>query len=436
VSGNLLSNNGSLVTGGAGILANIAARAVTGNMVTGTATYGIDCGGSVDAEVSGNQVQGGSLYGINCGGSGNLRVAFNRLLGCTLFAVCAGNTEADGQGNPFPLATANLTIADNAIAVPAGAGGVWLRDGAGAMVLRNAFAGPIDPADALRADTDTFVVEGNRCNGAARVVCNPASGVLVVPDIADAILISGADAPVVSMLGASASRAAGAIRFVRIVSGGAGYTHATLAIGGAGNGAAAQAVIANGAVIGAIVTAGGSLYGAPGVPVTVSVSGDGAGAQAMAYAGAALPEERRFLARCNVPVRFACTGSQPPQESWIFADLDVPAKGDVEWTATFGAWRAGRFALADWIGTDMAGGAVVRSLAGADVALRPAGSGHVRIGSDSDPGGMVFAIGHGSPEGGVVAPPGSDYRNLDGGVGLTVWVKRSGTGAFGWACIA
>ena len=436
VSGNLLSGNGTGITGGAGILANIGGSAVTGNMVTGTATFGIDCGGSQDSEISGNQVQCGGLYGINCGGSTDLRVAFNRIAGCTLFGICAGHTEADGNGNPFPLPTSNLVIADNAIAVPAGAGGVWLRDGASAMVLRNAFSGPIDPADALRADSDAFIVEGNRCNGAARVVCNPVSGSLVLPDCADTVFVTAADATVTQMLGASAWRAAGAVRFVRITAGGSGYTHASLTIGGGGTGAAADPVIAGGVLIGALMRADGAGYGPPGTAITVAVSGDGTGAQAVAYAGAPLAEERRVLMRCNVPVSFTGTGSQPPQENWIFTDLDVPAKGEVEWTATFGAWRAGRFALADWVGTDMAGGAVLKSLPDADVALRPAGSGAVRIGSDGDPGGVVFAIGHGSPEGGVVAPPGSDYRNLDGGVGLTVWVKRSGSDAFGWAAIA
>lgn len=436
ITGNLLFNNGSAVTGGAGILANIGGSSVTSNMVTGSATYGIDCGGAQDSEVSFNQVQGGSVYGINCGGSTTLRVAFNRIQGCTLFALCVGNTEADGAGTPFPTPVANLVLADNTIEVPSGAGGIWLRDGASAMVLRNAFSGPIDPADALRADTDRFVVEGNRCNGAARITCNPVAGTLVVPDIAESVFITTASAPVTSILGASASRAAGAVRMVRITACGSGYTHATLAIGGAGSGAAAQAVIVGGAVIGAIISNGGTGYGAPGQSILVAVTGDGNGAQALAFAGAAQPEERRLLIRCDTAASFTVTGSQPPQENWTFATLDVPSKGDVEFVVTWGAWRARGFALADWLGTDGEGGAVVKSLPGANVTLHPSGSGQVRIGSDLSPAGVVFAIGNGSPQGGVAAPPGSDYRNLLGGVGQTVWVKQTGNDAYGWVAIA
>jgi hypothetical protein len=433
VNGNLLSNNGTGVTGGAGILANVAGSAVTGNMITSSATYGIDCGGSQDSEIGFNQIQGGSIYGINCGGSTGLRVALNRIKDCTVFAICAANTEADGQGHPFPLALANLVIADNAIAVPAGAGGVWLRDGGtGSMILRNAFTGPIDPADALRADTDGFAVEGNRCNAAPRPACNPVAGTLAVPDIADAIRITQASAPITSMLGASAARAAGAIRFVRISNGGSGYTTATLAIAGTGTGAAAQAVVTGGTIIGAIVTSGGTGYGAPGQPIAVTVTGDGAGAQAVAYAGAPLADARRLTVNTDVPVRFAAAA----QTSWLGTDLDVAALGDIEFLATANTWRASRIALSDWFATDGTGGAVLKSTAGGDVALHPNGTGHVRITSDNAPTGIVFAMGHGSPDGVVVAPPGSDYRNLDGGPGQVLWLKRVGVDAFGWVALA
>jgi hypothetical protein len=36
----------------------------------------------------------------------------------------------------------------------------------------------------------------------------------------------------------------------------------------------------------------------------------------------------------------------------------------------------------------------------------------------------------------VAAPPGSDYRNLAGGVGSTLWVKQTGTGNTGWFAVA
>jgi hypothetical protein len=257
-----------------------------------------------------------------------------------------------------------------------------------------------------------------------------------VPDIADTLLVTAASATVTAIRGSSAIRAGGAIRFVRITAGGSGYTHATIAIGAPGTGAVAQAVLSGGAVIGAIVATGGTGYGLPGAAIAVAITGDGTGAAGVAYAGAPLAEERCLLLRCNVPVRFAVTGANPPQENWSFADLRVPALGSVTWTATFGAWRASGFSMASWLGTDASGAALVRSLASGDISLRPAGSGRVRIGSDAEPAGIVTAIGHGSPEGGVAAPPGSDYRNLDGGLGSTLWIKRLGTGPDGWVAVA
>lgn len=40
--------------------------------------------------------------------------------------------------------------------------------------------------------------------------------------------------------------------------------------------------------------------------------------------------------------------------------------------------------------------------------------------------------GAGSPEGVVIATPGSLYSRTDGGAGTTLYVKTSGTGAVGW----
>ena len=67
--------------------------------------------------------------------------------------------------------------------------------------------------------------------------------------------------------------------------------------------------------------------------------------------------------------------------------------------------------------------------------LGPRGNGRVRLASATEATGALSAIGRGSPDGSVSAPPGSDYRNLDGGAGATFWVKRTGTGATGWVAV-
>ena len=129
--------------------------------------------------------------------------------------------------------------------------------------------------------------------------------------------------------------------------------------------------------------------------------------------------------RCNADVTFARAGSNPLQENWTRGDLLVAADGDVEWTATWGMWRAGRFALPAHFAPDATG----------VTTLGPRGNGRVRLASATEATGALSAIGRGSPEGSVSAPPGSDYRNLDGGAGATFWVKRTGTGATGWVAV-
>ena len=64
-----------------------------------------------------------------------------------------------------------------------------------------------------------------------------------------------------------------------------------------------------------------------------------------------------------------------------------------------------------------------------DLVLEPTGGGGVRFGSDAGPG---WYSGTGSPEGVVVASPGSFYSNVSGGAGTTFYVKESGTDNIGW----
>lgn len=123
------------------------------------------------------------------------------------------------------------------------------------------------------------------------------------------------------------------------------------------------------------------------------------------------------------------------QDNWTGTDILVPPTSVVEWTGAWGGWHAVSFPLGDYLAPGGDGSLVVRSAAG-DVVARPAGSGRVRVSSDAEPAGFASLLGRGSPEGVKAAPPGSDYRNLDGGIGATLWVKRVGTAAIGWVAVA
>jgi len=439
IQGNLCADNGTMGNSGAGILANVAASRVTGNTVTGGALYGIDCGGAIDSDISGNQVLGHG-YGINCGGSTNLRVAGNSLAEFSIFGVCATNVETDSFGQNFGIACSNLAITANRIAMSGTGEGVWLRDGPrNSVVADNDFTGR-GAAQCLRADTDSVLVRGNRHDFTARFMANPAlldgRQTVVFPDIADSIMITSAPSGVQAIIGSNQAAWAGRISFIRVTAGGSGYTTATVAIGGGGSAASAQAVISNGALIGIVVLAHGSGYGAIGTTVPVTITGNGSGATALGYAAPPLPEERTLLVRCNAAVTFARVGSNPLQENWTRGDLSVAADGDVEWIATWGMWRAGRFALPDYLAPDASGTTTLRSAGNGDLTLRPRGTGKLRLASGSEATGATTSIGRGTPQGSVSAPPGSDYRNLDGGAGATFWIKQSGTGNTGWVALA
>lgn len=440
VMGNLLSNNGVGTTGGGGILANVEYSRIASNMISGTGTYGIDAGGSLSCDVQSNQIQN-PFIGINAGGGTAIRVSDNYIQDCAAWAVVVNNVEADGQGQTFGVPSYNTGITNNWIAIPSGAWGIWLRDGPqNVLVARNEFLGTAGADICLRMETDSCTVDGNRFNFIDRPTVNPVllagRQSLVYPDIAENVLVTYAPTGIQSMLSSTQAAGLGKISFVKIQSGGSGYSIASISIGGSGTGAVARAILNAGTIVGIVVSAQGVGYGDIGTTASVSVVGNGTGASAVAYVGAPLPDNRRLRVTCNTSVAFARASALPLQENWTLSDLDIAANSDVEWRAIWGTWRASGFSTPDWYTTDQLGGALVRSVGNADVILRPAGTGAVRISSDAEPTGVQSLVGRGSPLGIRAAPPGSDYRNLNGGAGATFWLKQSGTGSAGWVALA
>lgn len=441
VVGNELSGNGD------GMLVNAMQSRIAGNVIRGPGYFGIDAGGCVECDVSGNLVQGCAV-GINPGGSRGVRVAGNQLLG-NIWGITAYNVETDGRslsegGQNFGIACEGLTIEGNRIALHDGSGGgVYLLDAPQRVVVaRNAFFGGdgSSPSQALWAHTDSVVVQGNSWDNQARIICNPvdlgaSSGNMQqvqVPDALDGAMLTAAPRGVQSIMGLHQAAMAGQIGFVRVQNGGRGYTRASVAISGAGAGAQAMAHVRDGVVLGIAVLNGGYGYAAG---ATVVITGDGQGAAAIATVGLPVTDERQVRLHCNCAVRFRRAGSAPFQDNWTGADILVPAATAVDWVGTWGGWQALAFAPADYLAPVGDGSLVLRTATG-DLTLRPSGPGRLRVGSDTEPAGFVSTLGRGSPEGVVAAPPGSDYRNLDGGAGTTLWLKRSGAGAAGWAAIA
>ena len=433
VADNLLETNGS------GLLLNATLSLVCDNVVTGPGQFGIDAGGSIQCEVLDNSIQDFAV-GINPGGTQNVRVAGNGLSG-NVWGITAFGMETDGHGTPFGIACSGLNIEGNRIQLKDGSGGgVLLADAPQAVLIEgNRFSGSAacSPSQALWAHTDQITIRGNLWNNQARSICNPIvfGGLSQVqfPDMLDGVMITSAGQGISSMVGQHQASMSGQVSFIKVTSGGSGYSQASVVLTGSGSGATAIAYVRDGAVVSVAMQTSGSGYAASSV--LVAIQGDGTGAEGSATVGLPIPEERQLRLHCNGPVRFARAGSSPFQDNWTGFDITVPQASMIDWVGTWGGWQAVAFPLADYLSPAGDGSLVVRSAAG-DVVLRPAGLGQLRVASDGEPLGFASHLGRGSPEGAVAAPAGSDYRNLDGGAGSTLWIKRSGAGPSGWAAVA
>jgi parallel beta-helix repeat protein len=438
VSGNLCTNNSSISIGGAGILCDTGYCKVSGNMITGASAFGIDCGGSIYTEVADNYVNG-ALYGINIGGGQYCTARNNFVQDSLAIGIAVQNVESNGGGINFNLTCTGLSIIGNWITYAGEVYGIYIRDAPQNILVADniIYANPgADLTHALSAYTDSIVLRGNSLNYTERWAVNPTlvNGVytLVVPDIADAVSISQATAPVASIMTANAQATAGQVIYCKVTNGGSGYTSASVKITGAGSNATAIAWISNGAVLGIQMSNFGSGYG-PGT--TVSITGNGTGATATAQVGLPVWANRKLTIDCLTRVSFAQSGSSPAQSNWTGAPVTIPSGASIDWIGANGGWRAMRFTQSDYVSPNGDGSVAIRTQSG-DISLHPAGTGMVRLISDTESVGAVELIGRGSPLNVISAPAGSTFRNLNGGAGATFWVKQAGTGTANWVAIA
>jgi parallel beta-helix repeat protein len=438
VSGNLCTNNSGSGGSGAGILCDTGYCKVSGNMITGASAFGIDCGGSIYTEVSNNYVNG-AAYGINIGGGQYCTARDNFVQDCTAIGIDVQNVESNGRGNDFNLACTGLSIVGNWISYSGEVFGIQVLDAAQNVLIADnvILAEPgADMARAVAAYTDTATIRGNVLNFTTRWLVNPTlvNGVytLVVPDVADAVSISQSTAPVASIITSQGQVLLGQIAFVKVVNGGSGYTTASISFSGTGSGTTAQVWLSGGAVIGVQITSWGSGYG-PGT--TATISGNGTGATVTVQVGLPILQNKQLTIDCLTSVTFAAAGSSPAQSNWTGAPIKIPAGASIDWIGNAGGWRAARFSQSDYVSPNGDGSVTLRTQSG-DISLHPAGTGMVRLLSDTESTGAVELIGRGSPLNTVAAPAGSTYRNLNGGVGSTFWVKQAGTGTANWVAVA
>jgi hypothetical protein len=258
---------------------------------------------------------------------------------------------------------------------------------------------------------------------------------LVVPDVADDVLVTSAPSPIQSILTAHQADTIGQVAFIKVTNGGSGYTQAQVVISGSGLGATASAIVGNGEIAWIVVTNPGSGYGIIGSPAIATITGDGSGAAAAVYIGLPVLEGRQLRLSCNTQLQLSLAGSAPPQQSWTGYASTIPAYGSVDLEGTFGNWRAVAFPPVDYLAPTGDGGAIIQTVNSGNLILRPASGGALHIASAAETVGCTSSVGRGSPLGIVAAPPGSDFRNLNGGPGNTFWIKQQNSDATGWAAI-
>jgi hypothetical protein len=435
IDSNSLQNNGTPGTGG-GLVGRLGASRVSNTVIVGGAC-GIDARGSWGSVIAGNHVSD-TATAVLGGGSQNMMINENVLL-MNGWGVVISAIEPSLSAIP----TGPLTVHGNWIGfTTAQGGGIRVLDAAqGIAIVGNDLNGwgSAIVNQAVWLHTDAAVLLGNRWNNQAQfsVQANPVANLeaLVVPDIAEEVLVTAAAAPIASVLTTHQADTLGQVTFIKVTSGGSGYTQAEITIGGSGSGAAASAVVNNGVIAWITVTNAGSGYGVIGSSAPVTVTGDGSGASATAYVGLPVLAGRRLRLNCNCQVQLAVSGASPPQQSWTGYQSTVPAFAVMELEGVFGAWRAVAFPPVDYLAPTGDGGAVLQSVGTGNLVLRPASGGALYFTNSAEPIGCTSTVGRGSPLGVVAAPPGSDFRNLNGGVGTTFWVKQANDDATGWAAI-
>ncbi|HQT63924.1 MAG TPA: right-handed parallel beta-helix repeat-containing protein [Acidocella sp.] len=438
VSGNLCANNSSIAAAGAGILCDTGYCKVSGNMISGASAFGIDCGGSIYTEVANNYING-ALYGLNIGGGQYCVARDNFIQDSSAIGISVQNVESDGRGGNFNLACTGLSIVGNWITYSGEVFGIYIRDAAQNILVSDniILANPgADLTRALSAYTDSIIIRNNLLNYTERwpVLPSVANGLytLVVPDIADAITVVQAYAPVTSIITQQAAQLAGQIVFCKVVNAGSGYTNAAVSFSGSGTNAAAKVWLSGGAVLGIQMSNNGNGYG---VGTTATITGDGTGATISVQVGLPVWQNKKTSVDCAANVIFEQANTVPFQSNWTGAPITIPAGASIDWVGYNGGWRAEHFTQNDYILPKGDGSVAIRTQSG-DISLHPSGAGAVRLLSDVEPTGAVELIGRGSPLNVVAAPPGSTFRNLNGGAGATFWVKLANTDSTNWVVVA
>lgn len=277
------------------------------------ASYGIDCGGSIDTSVRNNTVEMDSGSAINIGGTVNDVVSGNTVsVTGTAQAVSIQAGEGDGSGNYFPTVTDNLTIYGNTIRMNGvNSRGITAVDNAGGFgtgtdpiqVINNYFLTENSASDSFTIDdskvsSTAIRIQGNTVNNKTQTFADPdGSGIVAYPDVYDQVTSFSSTATVTAItpFWVNNYKAGSSVLWINPTAGGSSYSASTTIsiTGGACSGVAATPIINAGIIVAVKITAGGN--SCTSNPTIAAVDGTGSGATFNVSRTAQIPRNRRII---------------------------------------------------------------------------------------------------------------------------------------------
>ncbi len=259
------------------------------------ASYGVDCGGAIEATVRNSNISMNSGTLLDLGGTQNSTGEQNKLYASgTAYAAVIYAIETDGSGVPFPTLQTNLTLQNNDVFLygssakgfnliddPGGASGVGPT-----KIVSNHFYGSNGAGSSYDityiGSSASVVFANNDHNGVHWEYINPnGNGDIIFDEVYDEVRTYSNTTNIRSVLNVFASNfgSGGSILYVEPTAGGSGYTSATTlsASGGSGSGWTGTPMISQGVIIGVRTKTSGSGYSGT-ITVTASDSGGGSGA--------------------------------------------------------------------------------------------------------------------------------------------------------------
>lgn len=313
-SNNTLTETAPAVAVTAAVYCNSKYSLIESNYVSlSGASYGIDCGGSIETSVRGNTVAMDSGSAINIGGTVNDVVSGNTVsVSGTGQAVSIQAGEGDGSGNYFPTVTDNLTIYGNTIRMNGvNSRGITAVDNAGGFgtgvdpiqVVNNYFLTENSASDSFTIDdskvqSTAIRIQGNTVNNKTQTFADPdGSGIVAFPDVYDQVTSFSSTATVTAItpFWVNNYKAGSSVLWINPTAGGSSYSASTTIsiTGGACSGVAATPIINSGVIVAVKITAGGN--SCTSNPTVAAVDGTGSGATFNVSRTAQIPRNRRIV---------------------------------------------------------------------------------------------------------------------------------------------